>query len=190
MKTGHALRVRQCRGNGRDGERRCIGCERHFRSDYRLEFAKQRLFDIEVFDDRFDDEFATGKRLYRASRTQTSRQAIGLGSVESPFVTELFPLRDDGRLGPFGRAFHAVEQHNLAAGLRGHLGDAAPHGARSDNPDFRKSRLHLQNVLPLKCCPDSVSEYAYFWFFFDPFCSYIVQPPHSFYWGLHFSLRP
>ena len=71
------------------------------------------------------------------------RQRIALSGVELAFLVQLLPLGEDRVASARRRAFEAVEQQNLAPGLRSDLCNASPHGASADDADVGKVHSHL-----------------------------------------------
>ena len=123
--------VRQARagGNGSYRQRGGIGGQHALVADDGVQRIEQRALGVQLFDDGFDDNVAAGQRVQRGRCAQLLSGRVGGGCGELAFAGQRGELLSHGGHGLGGGAvLHVVQQHG-DAGLRGHLRDAASHGA-------------------------------------------------------------
>ncbi len=143
MVAGKALRALQAGGDRRHRQRRGVGGQHRIGADDALQLGEQALLDVQLFDDGLDHQVAAGQLGQAGGRTQALLVRGGIGGVQAAFVDQLVPLGAE-RVARLGDGIGlGVEQQHGAAGLRGNLGNAAPHGAGAHDADRVKAgRVH------------------------------------------------
>ncbi len=97
--------------------------------------AEDLLLDVELLDDRLDDQFAAGEVAERGRRREVRHRGVAPRRVELALRDLLAERVADRRDRLRRRRGVGIVQTDAAAGLREHLRDAAAHRARADHGD-------------------------------------------------------
>ena len=167
MEPGDALRPPAGGGDGRHRQGRGVGGEHAVRRDNGLELPEQAPLDLQILDDGFDDDVAVPeRRRVPGHGVQACLGVSGRLGRHAPLRGEVVEGRRNRGPRLIGGAVAGIgEQHPDPRG-GGDLGDAAAHGARTDDaqtecrcvgvehdgchPQLRTQRARLRRPGPSK----------------------------------------
>ena len=110
--------------------------------DEGLDVAQHRMLDVELFEHRLYNEIGTGAGRHLGRGGQVGARPIPCRCVNAALAELTRQIGIQPRPGA-GKAVRAgVDQHGLDPGQRCSDGDAAPHGARTDDGDLSDRRAH------------------------------------------------
>ncbi len=109
-----------------------------------VELAEERGLDLDVLDDRFDDEIASGKVGDAGRRLDTGDRRIALGLRQLPFFDEFVERFGDRGDAAAQRLLGDLHQHDVETGGGAGLRDAVAHQAGAADAD----RSNLDTGVP------------------------------------------
>ena len=115
------------------GQRRGVAGQHRGGGQQILQCGKHAAFDRRVFDDGLDDEVAASQRLQVAGVTDACGQRVQHVVADAFLVALALPLLLQLVLRRWQRRCIGVVDGDEAARLGGDLGNAAPHGAGTDD---------------------------------------------------------
>ena len=116
--------------------------------NHRFEIGKYGLFDIETFNDGFNDQVAWGQCRQTVHALKSTAVVGDLLCRQTSFFSHLAPLGNDAVASLMAGLRLRVEQQHLAAGLCRDLCDATAHGPGADHGDRIETVAHVLDYRP------------------------------------------
>jgi len=130
-----SFRMCTCGRETGNRQRRRIGGKHTLRAHDRFKLAQQRLLDVELFDDRLDDQIAPAELLQRGAGHDACDGRLCIRFREAAFADQFGEHVGQHRTCGSGGFGMGVVELDVKSGKHGDLGDAASHRAGADDSD-------------------------------------------------------
>ena len=136
MNAEEARAILERGGERTDRQRRGVGAEDRVLADDVLRPADHLLLDLAILEHCLDDQLAIFQRNVVRSGLDAFQERIAFGRVGAPALDLFVHQRLRMHLALRGGFRVAIDQHDIEAGERTHIGDAAAHEAGAEHADL------------------------------------------------------